>query len=241
MKKIYCLFFIIGMCLAGQDLFAKITVESTQGEAAYKKGNQWLPLSKGQTIEEGTKISTGVKSWAVINIDGSSLKIKELTMMKVFVNQLTADKHDTHIGLKHGSLQARVAKIGTLKTSFKITTPVATSSVRGTEEIVSYGPRSGMTIEVLEGTVLGENQFGISNPVHGNSVFRLGNDEARPRNLLSDARDKSILKIHDPNITNEENQGYENNASNIIDNPGRFIPSSQSQRPSNVNIQISWE
>jgi hypothetical protein len=241
MKKAYSFITLLTALLFASSLYAKITVESTKGDVAYKKGKQWVPVTKGLTLEEGTKISTGMKSWAVINIENSSVRVEQLTMMKIFQNKLTADSQDTHIGLKHGSLKARVNRIGTLKTSFKITTPVATSSVRGTFEVVSYGPKSGMVIQVLEGTVQGGNRRGVSNSVRGNSVFRLGANNPRPQNLLSDSSSGSILQIFDPNITDDERNSLEFSGGDTTDltggQGGNLIPSTGGTASVNLNIQ----
>jgi hypothetical protein len=119
---------------------AAVLVVSTRGEAAYRDGAAWKPLAKGQTIKEGTMVMTGVNSQAVLNIDDNLLTVKPLTTIKVLKNSFTKSSSDNVIGLKNGSVNARVKRIGTLKTRFNIVTPVATSSVRGTDETVSHGP-----------------------------------------------------------------------------------------------------
>ena len=95
-------------------------------------------------LAQGTKISTGVNSNVVLNINGDEITIRQMTMIKIEENSLSTTESNTKIGLKRGGLNARVAKLKTLKTSFKISTPVATSSVRGTWEEVFYGPGMGM-------------------------------------------------------------------------------------------------
>jgi hypothetical protein len=243
MKKVYYFITLLtALLFAGSSLYAKITVASTKGDVAFKKGKQWVPLTKGQILEEGTKISTGMKSWAVINIENSNVRVEQLTMMKIFQNKLTADSQDTHIGLKYGSLKTRVSRIGTLKTSFKITTPVATSSVRGTFWTLKYGPKSGMVVKVLEGTVHGGNSKGVSKTVRGNSVFRLGANDPRPQNLLSDSSSGSILQIFDPNITPDERQSLEFSGGDTTDltgsQGGSLIPGAGGT--ASVNLSIQW-
>jgi hypothetical protein len=244
MKKVYFIItFLIVLLYSTGSLYAKITVESTKGEVAYKAGKQWIPLTKGQVLEEGAKISTGMKSWALINIDNSTVRIEQLTMMKIYRNKTSTDTKDTQIGLKHGSLKARVSRLGTLKTSFKITTPVATSSVRGTEEIVSYGSKSGMVIQVLEGVVEGSNSGGVSSLVLRNSVFRLGPNDPRPGNLLADSFSGSLLQIFDPNITEDEREALDFSGGNTTDITGPMgnvlIPRTGGNTPVNINIQ--WQ
>ena len=239
-KLVFFITLIFALILASEALFAKIVVEATKGEAAYKSGNQWLPLTKGLSLEEGTKISTGVKSWALINIDGDSLRIEQLTMMKIYKNQVTANNKNTHIGLKHGGLKARITKIGTLKTSFKITTPVATSSVRGTTENNWQGSKSGNIVNVPEGRLEMEDRNGNSYFVEGNAVFTIGPNDPRPQQLLSHERGKSLVKITDPNTTPDEKGSMEfSGLDNFTkdNNPGT---QGSSNAPAKVNIQVGW-
>lgn len=248
MKKFNIFIIILAIIFFSGNLFAKIRVESTKGDAAYKKGRQWVPIKNGMTLGEGTKISTGVKSWVVLNIDGDSLKINQLTMMKVSRNRTDSKSKNTHIALKHGSLRARIKKIGKLKTSFKISTPVATSSVRGTEEIVSYGAKLGMRIKVLEGIVEGENPQGLLSYIQGKSVFRQGPNDSKPNNLLSEEKNKSLFRLFDLNSTDDEKKSFEFSGFDLLgdnENPGDFVAPSQdiqniNQTNATVNIDVTW-
>jgi hypothetical protein len=184
--------------------FAAITVVSVKGECAYATHGGWAPLQKGQTLAEGTKISTGLKSKAVLDIDGSTLTVEPVTMMKIYRNSVGKKVAENSIGLKYGTLDARVKRVGSLKTKFKITTPVATSSVRGTWERVSYGPAYGMLIQVLEGTVEGSNDRGVSRFVSGRMHFSLGHGNQRPDDPLGKQKDGSEGNITPDNITKDE-------------------------------------
>jgi hypothetical protein len=228
------------LSIFSQNLSAKIVVDSIKGEAAYKKGNQWLPLTKGQIVQEGTKISTGVKSWAVLNIDGDTLRIQQLTIMEIYTNQITSNDKNTHVGLKQGSLKARVTKIGTLKTSFKISTPVATSSVRGTDEDNKYGFRSGNLIHVPSGLLEVEDRNGGSYLVEGNSTFHIAPNDPRPHNMLFNEKRKSLVTIIDPNSTDDEKNSLEfSGLDNFTkgNNPGG---QNRPNLPAKVIIQVGW-
>lgn len=245
MKKtsLVCLFSIL-LIFAYGTAYSEIVVKTAKGEVAVKKGREWIPLNAGQRLEEGDKISTGINSSAVIDIDGSLLTVKQLTMMKISKNKKSGESVDTNIGLKFGSLNAKVEKLGKLKTSFKITTPVATSSVRGTEEEVSYGAKSGMTIDVIEGTVVGENNNGISNTISGNSSFNLDNNNARPDNLLSNLSDQSLVILTDPNSTPDEQQldtllgGEVVNGNDAIGVVNQINPPNQK---ATVTVNLNWK
>lgn len=238
MKKIFIISFM--MCVfAYSSAYSEIVVKSVTGDVVYKDESQWKSLNAGQVLREGTKISTGVRSSAVISIDNSMLRVQQLTMIKIFRNRTVKDSENTHIGLKYGSLNARVKRISTLKTSFKITTPVATSSVRGTEENVSYGPKTGMVIRVVEGTVAGENSDGVSEFISGNSVFRLGPGDTRPRHLLTDLRDRTLNPIIDTYITGSEKDFHDFSDDGIENHEYIYFLDTTVERGGNSNINAS--
>jgi hypothetical protein len=181
MKKILVIMiFTVAAVAYAATARAAILVVSTKGEVAFQTGGQWSPVSKGQTLAEGTKISTGLNSGAVLNIDGSLVTVKPLTSIKIYKSSVNPQTRQTSIGLQFGTVQAKINKVDKVKTQFNISTVVATSSVRGTEEIVTYGSSSGMKIEVVEGTIQAHNPGGVSNSVTGRQSFRLADSGAKP-------------------------------------------------------------
>lgn len=176
------------------SVYSAILVVSVKGDASAFDGSQWKALTKGQTLAEGAKISTGVNSLAVLNIDGSIVTVKPLTSIKIYKSMADESKRETNIGLTRGAVQAKVNKLEKVKTKFNITTPVATSSVRGTEEIVSYGPAEGMKVEVLEGIIDAFNRE-TNSSISGRQVFRLLADSARPGSVNSDTRNLWMIDI----------------------------------------------
>ncbi|HSV95629.1 MAG TPA: FecR domain-containing protein [Spirochaetota bacterium] len=197
---------------------AAVLVVSARGDAAYKDGAAWRPLAKGQTIKEGTMVMTGVNSQAVLNIDDNLLTVKPLTTIKVLKNSFTKSSSDNVIGLKNGSVNARVKRIGTLKTRFNIVTPVATSSVRGTEQNTSHGPAFGTSIQVPDGSVNASNNSGVNRNVGGRSSFNLRPGNMRPDPLLGDLRNGAITPLNPANITGDEQTGLENFGDQLVDN-----------------------
>lgn len=196
---------------------AAVLVVSTRGEAAYRDGAAWRPLAKGQTIKEGTMVMTGVNSQAVLNIDDNLLTVKPLTTIKVLKNSFTKSSSDNVIGLKNGSVNARVKRIGTLKTRFNIVTPVATSSVRGTDQDTSHGPAFGMGVKVI-GLLNVSNKSGVNRNVGGRSVFSMRPGNMRPDPLLGALRNGSIAPLNPPNITGDEQDGLEFFGDQLVDN-----------------------
>jgi hypothetical protein len=213
---------ILFLLLTISSSFAETTVTSVKGQAKYKTGNQWIDLKTGMKLAQGTKISTGVNSTVVLNINGSEVTVKQMTMIKIEESMQNSSESNTTIGLKRGSLNARVAKLKTLKTSFKISTPVTTSSVRGTWEDFSFGPGMGAKIIVLEGVILAENNHGAGNLVRGKLEFTQGNHSSMPGNIAGNLIDGTKGGLVG-NLTDAEKQ-YIQLSSDLINTPNIIIP-----------------
>jgi hypothetical protein len=54
--------------LSAGPLSAAISVVSVKGTAAYAAGRNWVPLTAGMQLQEGVKISTGLKSTVVLKL-----------------------------------------------------------------------------------------------------------------------------------------------------------------------------
>jgi hypothetical protein len=186
-------------------LHAEISVLKVEGSAAYKDGNKWIPLKTGQKLSEGVKVSTGANSYADIKLNSQNhtIRLKPFTMIQVFSKETKTDT-DTHIGLKRGGIMAKVPRDGKVKTIFKVSSPIATSSVRGTEENISYGPDTGMIIEVVTGVVEGTNTLGRSNILSGRQKFIQKYSKAEALNILNDVRNASIIQIYGNGLTADE-------------------------------------
>jgi len=224
-------------------LHAEITVLKVEGSAAYKAGNKWLPLKNGQKLPEGVKVSTGANSFAEIRLNSRdhTIRVKPFTMIQVFSQESKTDTN-THIGLKRGAITAKVPREGKVKTIFKISSPIATSSVRGTEENVSYGPDTGMIIEVIKGVVEGSNSLGRSNDITAKQKFVQQYSYAEALNILSDVKNASIIQVYGNGLTAEEiaTMLYSDDQ---IGSPGEdtTVFDNQVQNTDvNVNLNIIW-
>jgi hypothetical protein len=237
---------ILLILFTGSYGFSAIKVQSIKGSVAYKLGTQWQPLKVGMNLKEGTKISTGARSSAVIKIDDHQLTIRQLTMMKIYSNKLTSTSSDTKIGLKYGRLNARVKRIKTLKTSFKISTPVATSSVRGSEEEVFYGSKSGMMVWVLGGTIETSNPDLPSRFITGRSpsraVFILKPGMSKPLNLLFNVTNASMVKIYADNTTDDEKGVHDTFGDELFDNTEGAVEFLDNllKGAATVNVELIW-
>lgn len=220
MKKLYTIAVAMTLLLFTTNTFSAITVESVTGNVAYKERDAWRPLAKNQTLREGTKISTGVASTVVLRIDDAMVTVRPMSMMGITRNMVKDGASSTNLGLKFGGVNAKVAKIRDIRTNFKISTPIATSSVRGTEEEVSYGPKAGMVVKVLAGLVKLENSSGVRTTVGKWQSFQMKNGTARPQFLLSDLRSGSMVNVLPDNISSTEKDFFEMFGEDLRDNPG---------------------
>jgi hypothetical protein len=205
MKLIQMTITVFSILFFTAALHAEISVLKVEGSAAYKDGNKWIPLRTGQRLNEGVKVSTGANSYADIKLNSKNhtIRIKPFTMIQVFSKESKTDTN-THIGLKRGGITAKVPREGNVKTIFKVSSPIATSSVRGTEENIYYGPDTGMLIEVITGVVEGSNSLGRSNELSGRQKFVQMYSYAQALHILQDVRNQSIIQVYGNGLTAEE-------------------------------------
>lgn len=228
---------------------AEITVIKVEGSAAYKEGTKWIPLKTGQKLPEGVKVSTGANSSAELKLNSvnHTVKIKPLTMIQVFSKETKTDTN-THIGLKRGGVVAKVPREGKVKTIFKISSPIATSSVRGTEEDNHFGPARGMKIKMLKGEADGKNRNGQSKRLYGRLQFKQGTDSPKPENPLSDVKNGSLIQVSGNGLTPDELAamqyssditGSPDDNASLIDNQ-LFQPDNGAEEDAKVNVTITW-
>ncbi len=210
MKRIYTLVLIAAaLMFTIGTAYPAILVVSVKGDAAFSDGGTWKPLAKGQTLKEGARVSTGVNSLAVLNIDDNILTVKAMTMMKIYKNSISKEASENNIGLKYGSVNAKVKKLATLKTKFNITTPIATSSVRGTEQDNSQGPGFGNTIVAPIGVIGVTTPSGVNIIVEGKMSFNINPENLRPESLLALLNGASVVKIYSDHITVDEKDYFQ--------------------------------
>lgn len=245
MKKlnIFLLLTFTLVFLLSSRAFAKITVISVRGRVAYKAGRSWAPLRQGMNLREGSKISTGVRSYAVIRLNSNTISIKPLTMIKIYQNRMTKNTSRTRIGLKRGSLRAKIQKGRRVRTVFKVSTPVATSSVRGTEEDISYGPGRGFRALVLSGTVEGSSRNGTRRNISGRQRYRHRSGRHMPDNILDHVRERCFWAIHDKHVSPDEDGSMNDNPDYTGDSgtgAAGIVDSDLRDATSEVNMNITW-
>ena len=134
MKKTFKLLLALALAFvaAHSALALEATVISTSGKVEIQRGNSWAPLNKGDVVYGGAVISTGFKSSAELNIQGSKVQLGPLTRITIEKLVSTSTKNESSIYLDSGKIDATVNKADGKRTGFKVSTPVATASVRGT-------------------------------------------------------------------------------------------------------------
>lgn len=138
-KKFICYPFLI-VLLCSLLFAADAKVNSVSGKVEKQDGDNWVAVSVGDVIEAGTIISTGFKSTASLMIGLSQIEVKPLT--RLTVEQLTEKngEYSTSMYLDAGGIKADIKKAENKRVGFKVKTPVATASVRGTSgEVFSSG------------------------------------------------------------------------------------------------------
>lgn len=125
------------------------TVLSVQGTAEVQDGSIWEEIVQGDELEEGSVISTGFKSSLVLKIKESTVTVGQLA--RVTIEELSESQASDNVCvyIDSGNIDASVGKESGKKVGFKIRSPVATASVRGT----SFSVTSSGKLSVTDGLV----------------------------------------------------------------------------------------
>lgn len=196
MKKMKRFFALCAVSFAAVSVFAAgAKVVSVTGKAEIQEGSIWAPLSAGDTIDKGTVISTGFKSSVVVSFNQSKFTLGPLTRITIDELISSETKDNTELYISCGSISASVNKEGGKAVGFKVRSPVATASVRGTEfkmtsrgklsvssGLVGFGPKesrpSGKASPVAEERKDSQEQAPKSTVF--TSASDVGNDGATP-------------------------------------------------------------
>lgn len=199
------LFFFVGTS------FAEITVVSVKGTVAYNSGSSWVPVTSGMRLKEGVKLSTGVKSSAVLKLSNSTVTVKPLSMVKIYEDKITADASTTNMAVKRGGVRAEVNRMKQVKTVFKIATPVATSSVRGTIQDVTVTP-NGTTVLVPEGQIEMTSRGGSNSIITNGLVFDQNIASNNPNSLMPN----NAITIGTSDVSGERDAANQN-GNDVVD------------------------
>lgn len=125
------------------------SVVSVKGKVEVQEAGTWVALTKGDVIEKGSVISTGFNSEVVIAVKSSTFTLGPLTRATIENLVAKRDRDNTQLYIDSGSVTASVSGDNGRRASFKVRSPVATASVRGT----SFSVSSSGKLSVSEGLV----------------------------------------------------------------------------------------
>ena len=123
-------------------------------------GGQWKPARVGDLVDKGTVISTGFKSSAVLKVGQTTISLKPITRLTLDELIKTEGGTQTSLFLLAGRVNADVTPQAGQATQFKVTSPTATASVRGTSFEFD-----GVNLVVDRGTVVLATPMGQSRKV----------------------------------------------------------------------------
>lgn len=143
---------------------AEVTVLSLSGAVEVKEpGAAWRPLAVNQVVSSNSMVSTGFGARARLSVGGMEVSLQPLT--RVTIDSLTQDGATTRtaLSLQSGRVRATrppVSRSTRSSLDFRVSTPVATAAVRGTDFELSFNKLS--TDEGLVG--LSQGQAAILSP-----------------------------------------------------------------------------
>ncbi len=112
---------------------------------------KWEALEEGDELSETTLIRTGLKARVVLKFaDQAKVTIDRATKIGIGEFREQQDVVNADLGLKYGTVRADVES-AEKPNDFRVTTPVATLSVRGSKPIVYFGGDFGVLGKSEEG------------------------------------------------------------------------------------------
>lgn len=120
------------------------TVSKTSGEVLFRSGDnmKYVNLKKGQSLEQGSWVKTGIKGWIELSLsDGSTFTIANNSELELTRFMVGKEKKEGSFTLTQGKLRATVVKLGGQQTDIKIRSRTAVAGIRGTEFLMmAEGP-----------------------------------------------------------------------------------------------------
>ncbi|MDA3951738.1 MAG: FecR domain-containing protein [Spirochaeta sp.] len=138
-------------------LDATITAVNGKVELRERAGGPWVAAQAGVVVPVGATISTSFNAGATVQVGESQLEVKALTRMRIeeLITENGVDRSE--IDLPVGRVSANVRGSSGNRAEFRVTSPIATASVRGTSFDFD-----GANLSVSEGIVVLANRFNES-------------------------------------------------------------------------------
>jgi hypothetical protein len=149
MKKVLVVVLVMMAGIAGAQS-PRAVIRELRGTVETKAPGSsiWRAAVVGQELERETLVSTGFKSEAVLDLRGSTLRVRPLTRLSLGEIEAAADVERIDIQLRTGRIRADVKPPAGGKVEFTVRSPIATASVRGT--VFDFDT---VNLRVNEGTV----------------------------------------------------------------------------------------
>lgn len=174
-------------------LFADVTVKAVKGTAGVMAAKKLTPVRVGMKLADDATVVTGANSEVTLIINNGTITLKSLTTARMGNVTKTPTTSTAAVALRSGTVVSEVKQITGLKTSFTVTTPVGTSSVRGTSHSVSFSPARGMEIAVSSGVVSVASTRGATKPVAAGNSYVQSAASAAPPQVISQAAQESVV------------------------------------------------
>jgi len=204
MKKMQLAAYVLGAGL-GWGLAAQAMavvagkVDSLSGSVyVSRNGAAGQLLTTGASVNEGDLLSTGADSWALLEMaDGGSLTLRGNTRLRIDAyvyaqSETTASK--SWLSLLEGAMRSVTGAIGAFNPpSYRLTTPVVTLGIRGTDHETAYYPpgstepgvEPGVYDKVNQGETYMHTQRGDVNLKAGQAGFSDHRGASAPRVLAA--------------------------------------------------------
>jgi outer membrane protein assembly factor BamB len=123
------------------------------GDVFVRDGEEWWEVAIGDMLQKDDVLKTEAASYCEIQFgDTAVVRVQENTEIVMRNVALTPGEANVNVGMKNGSVLAKVKKLGGDE-SVKIQTQTAVCGVRGTEFSVTADEERGTNLAVKEGSV----------------------------------------------------------------------------------------
>lgn len=187
------------MMLHGIPLPAEVTFQKGDVRIQKEEGGAWVPLLMGDKVAQGNRLKTGEESAAELTFeDGTTFFVKPNTLLGITKSQkkgLSFITQDLYMSL--GKMITRIRGATGVDSRFKIRTPSAVASARGTEFRVSVDSGLATRYEVLKGTIAVEamNQR-VEVQENEGILIKQGQPPLTPQKLLPPPAPLSLLPLY---------------------------------------------
>ncbi len=137
------------------ELAGKVTVVSVVGNAhklvTTGTRRKWVPLKRGEALDELTLIRTGLRTKVVLRFaDRAQVVVNNASKMGIGEFRKRGNFMKARVGLKYGTIRATIEK-GRGPNDFRVATPVATLSVTGSGADIGALIDSPMVVQSFSG------------------------------------------------------------------------------------------